>query len=270
MDYSQFAIFSDLDGTLFNEQSKISPENRAALEQFMAQGGLFGLCTGRSPSNAATMLDGLQVNTWSVMLGGAEAYHFPSHNVAFPKTLTRIRMAVFLWEVLELLPQIDVLVYTESRLFFLSDPEKVDPAFWDSHQPASFVSLSEALYFPWLKVLFRAPREVLQVLEEGAARRGIFEICSRVYTREDYLEFLPVGVHKGMCLRNLRTLEELKDRKFVVVGDGLNDLEALGEADIAVAVENALPIVKYRAGYMTASNENHALARLIYDILPTL
>ena len=270
MDYSQFAIFSDLDGTLFNDRSKVSPENRAALEHFMAQGGLFGLCTGRSPSNAALMLEGLEVNTWSVMLGGAEAYHFPTHNVAFPKTLTRIRMAVFLREVLELLPEIDVLVYTESRLFFLSRPGTIDPDFRDSHQPASFVSLSEALYFPWLKVLFRAPRQTLQVLEAGAARRGIFEICTRVYTREDYLEFLPVGVHKGMCLRNLRTLDELKERKFVVVGDGLNDLEALGEADVAVAVGNALPIVKHRAGYLTTTNEGHALAHLIYEILPTL
>ncbi len=270
MDYSQFAIFSDLDGTLFNAQSRVSAENRAALEHFMTQGGLFGLCTGRSPSNAALMLEGLEANTWSVMLGGAEAYHFPTHNVAFPKTLTRIRMAVFLREVLQRLPEIDVLVYTESRLFFLSDAKTIDPDFRDSHQPAAFVSLSEALYFPWLKVLFRAPREVLQVLEAGAARRGIFEICTRVYTREDYLEFLPVGVHKGMCLRNLRTLEELKERKFIVVGDGVNDLEALGEADVAVAVGNALPIVKHRASHISATNEGHALAHLIYEILPTL
>lgn len=270
MDYSQFAIFSDLDGTLFNSKRVVSPENRAALEHFMAQGGLFGLCTGRSPSNAAFMLEGLSANTWSVMLGGAEAYHFPSQNVAFPKTLTRIRMAVFLREVLERLPEIDVLVYTESRLFILSRPGTVDPDFRDSHQPSAFVSLSEALSFPWLKVLFRAPRQTLQILEAGAARRGIFEICTRIYTREDYLEFLPVGVHKGMCLRNLRTLEELKNRKFVVVGDGLNDLEALGEADFAIAPENAIPIIKHRANYITTDNDSHALSHLIYEILPAL
>lgn len=270
MDFSQIALFSDLDGTLFNSQRKVSRENRDALEYFMAQGGLFGLATGRSPSNAAFMLEGLTVNTWSVMLGGAEAYHFARNNVAFPKTLTRIRMAVFLREVLERLPQIDVLVYTESRLFFLSDPKTIDPDFRDSHQPAAFVSLSEALSFPWLKVLFRAPREILQTLESGAARRGIFEICTRVYTRADYLEFLPVGVHKGTCLRNLRTMDELAERKFVVVGDGLNDLEILGEADIAVAVENALPVVKHRADFVTVSNDENALSHLIYEILPKL
>lgn len=236
----------------------------------MSRGGLFGISTGRSPSNVTAMLKGLHVNTWSVVLNGAEAYDFENRVVAFPKTMTRIRMAVFLQEVLDRLPEVDVMVCTESRLFLLSPKQQVDLDFWDSHQPAAPVTMTQALSFPWLKILFRAPAAVLKVLEGGAARRGIFDICTPVYTRADYLELLPVGANKGTCLRNLRTMEELEGRTFVAAGDWTNDLELLQEADVPVAVENALPEVKALAKLHTVSNDEHALAHLIYHILPKL
>lgn len=270
MDYSTIALFSDLDGTLLNTQRRISTENRDALRFFMAQGGLFGISTGRAPTNALDLVNNLETNSWSVVLNGAEAYHFPSRTVAFPKTLTRIRMAVFLQEVLEKLPEVMILVCSESRMFFLSDRERMNRDFMDTHQPARFVTMTEALAVPWLKIMFCAPKPILRKLEQGAARRGILEISTRVYTGPEYLELLPVGANKGVCLRNLRTMEVLRRRKFIAIGDWLNDLELLGEADMAVAVDNALPEVKYRADIVTRSNDEHALAHLIYDILPNL
>ena len=270
MDYSGIALFSDLDGTLFNSNRQVSPENRRALERFIAGGGLFGISTGRSPSNASRLMPGVPINTWSVVLNGAEAYQFSTGTVAFPQTLTHLRMAVFVKEVLERLPDVNVLLCSESRLLFLSHQDRVDKRFWDSHQPARFCSLGEALSYPWLKVMFCAPREVLERLERCAEARGIFDICDRVYTNINYLEFLPVGANKGVCLHKLRNMEELLGRKFVAVGDWTNDLELLQEADVAVAVENALPEVKSLADYITCSHDDHAIAYLIDRILPAL
>ena len=69
---------------------------------------------------------------------------------------------------------------------------------------------------------------------------SILEVMDRVYTSPTYLEFLPRGVHKGRCLRDLRCLDVLRGRRMVAVGDYTNDLELLAEADISVAVANAL------------------------------
>lgn len=270
MDYSSIALFSDLDGTLFDSGLRVSPENREALARFIRGGGRFGISTGRSPSNSALLLPEVPVNTWSVVLNGAEAYQFSTGTVAFPRSLTHLRLSVFLREVLARLPEVTVLLCTESRLLFLTPRERIDRAFLESHQPASFVTLEQAMHFPWLKILFRAPREVLRKLEQGAARRGVFEICYRIYTNVDYLEFLPIGANKGACLHKLRNFGDLSDRTFVAVGDWTNDLELLGEADVAVAVENALPEVKYRADILAPSNDDHAIAYLINRILPEL
>lgn len=270
MDYTGFALFSDLDGTLFDAQRQVSRENRQALERFTAGGGLFGISTGRSPMNALGFLPKVPINSWSVVLNGAEAYNFQTCTVAFPRVLPQLRLAAFLQLVLERLPQVDVLLCSESRLFFLSPRETVDGDLFISHQPCVFTTLKIALGYPWLKVVFCASRPVLETLRTEAEQRGIFELIDSVYSSPRLLEFLPRGVHKGRCLRDLRCLDVLRDKKMIAVGDYTNDLELLAEADVAVAVENALPEVKAAADFITAPNQDHAIAYLIDHILPRL
>ena len=77
-------------------------------------------------------------------------------------------------------------------------------------------------------------------------------------------------MHKGRCLRDLRCLDVLQNRCMVAVGDYTNDLELLREADVSVAVANALPEVRAVADYHTVSNDQSAIAHLIYEILPTI
>ena len=48
MKCSDAALFSDLDGTLFNCRGEVSINNRNAIEDFIAHGGMFGIATGRA------------------------------------------------------------------------------------------------------------------------------------------------------------------------------------------------------------------------------
>lgn len=270
MDYRKLALFTDLDGTLFDSNCCVSPETRSALTRFQEGGGLFAISTGRAPLNALDLLPGITTNTWSVVLNGAEAYQFSNGCVAFPHVISKISIAPFLSWVLEKIPEINVVLYTEGSLFFLTPMEQADAHFVRTHQPAVFGSMDETMVHPWLKLLLYAPRPVLEKLEDVAQQWGIFEVVDRVYTSPNFLEFLPKNVHKGRCLRDLRSLEELQDRTIVAVGDWSNDLELLEEADIPVAVGNALPEVKAKAKIILPSNDEHPIAHLINNVFPTL
>ena len=76
MKYENTAILTDLDGTLFNSQGLVSDEDRAAIAEYIAQGGIFGVATGREPHNARLHLPELPMNAPSIVLNGAAVYDF--------------------------------------------------------------------------------------------------------------------------------------------------------------------------------------------------
>ena len=105
MNYRSIALFTDLDGTLFNSRREVSPENKMAIDRFIAEGGSFGISTGRAPENARRLLPGIHINSWSVVLNGAEAYHFSEGKTAFPCCLPQQQMELLIRWTFEMLPR---------------------------------------------------------------------------------------------------------------------------------------------------------------------
>ena len=58
MKCSDAALLSDLDGTLFNCRGEVSINNRNAIEDFIAQGGMFGIATGRASQTSPLKKEG--------------------------------------------------------------------------------------------------------------------------------------------------------------------------------------------------------------------
>lgn len=55
--------------------------------------------------------------------------------------------------------------------------------------------------------------------------------------------------------------------RVVAIGDCDNDLELLEEAKVGIAVENAFPSLKAKADLVTVSNKEHAVARVIEELM---
>ena len=69
-------LLSDMDGTLLNGSSTVSPENLSALRYFMAEGGRFSVATGRSKPGMEHFLESLPINAPAVIYNGAVVYDF--------------------------------------------------------------------------------------------------------------------------------------------------------------------------------------------------
>ncbi|HAQ55147.1 MAG TPA: haloacid dehalogenase, partial [Anaerovibrio sp.] len=79
--YTGKMIISDLDGTLIPRGGVISPENKAAIEEFVKGGGSFAIATGRTPEAAAGYVKGLPINAPSVFFNGAMLYDWEQKKV---------------------------------------------------------------------------------------------------------------------------------------------------------------------------------------------
>ncbi|MCR4935622.1 MAG: Cof-type HAD-IIB family hydrolase [Oscillospiraceae bacterium] len=269
-------LFSDLDGTLFNSRNRISPENLAAIHAYIEAGGRFAVATGRAPQNALGFLHGLRQNAPAIVLNGAGAYDFRRGRYLFCAHMDRQSLDPLLRGLLAEIPGLEVQVYTEEEILYCLPEERCQPTLLRLHRPCRFVDFSDTLGLPVVKcLLYVAPeRDAALGRALGAAAPGRFALAPaeiRVAGEElHFYEIMPLGVSKAHALHRLRQTPELAGRTVFAAGDNWNDLELLRAADVAVTPANAVPEAKAISRFTTVSNEQHAIAALLGEILPSL
>lgn len=86
----------------------------------------------------------------------------------------------------------------------------------------------------------------------------------------EWIDCVMPGVNKGTALRKLQKQYGITKEETMVFGDNINDLEMLGEATYSFAVENAREEVKEKANYITDSNRNHGVLKVLKQVLATI
>ena len=77
---------------------------------------------------------------------------------------------------------------------------------------------------------------------------------------------MPKGVNKGLALTKLTEYLRLDQEKTIAIGDYNNDIGMFRAAGLGIAVSNACKAALDAADIVTVSNEEHAIAHIIYDI----
>ena len=93
MAYPYRLLAIDLDGTLLDSASRLSPANRAAVVRAIESGLEVVVCTGRGLAECRHVLDDLSMAGAAVVAGGAMTVELPSgatlHRSAMPADLVR-------------------------------------------------------------------------------------------------------------------------------------------------------------------------------------
>lgn len=270
------AIFTDLDGTLFGPDGLVSPENRAAIEAYIAEGGRFAVATGREPANALRFLGDLPMNAPSVVLNGAAVYDYAAGEYLYTVFLDKGRVEPALRALLDGLPLPELQAYTRRGICYCTPEAMAQPQLLRLHKPCVFTTLDELADEPFFKCFLYAPperdaalTEALLALEAaGAARHvpGTTDVGGRI----TYHELLPMEASKGEALRFLRSHPALRGRTIIAAGDYWNDYELLREADISVAPANSIPEIRAMCDHTAAANHDHTIRDVIRRIIPAL
>ena len=89
-----------------------------------------------------------------------------------------------------------------------------------------------------------------------------------IYLSEPFfLEIMPQNIDKAHSLQKLLSSIGLTADSMICCGDGFNDISMIEYAGLGVAMENAQPIVKESADFITKSNDEDGILHVINTFL---
>ncbi len=258
-------LCTDLDGTLLREDKSVSKENLEAITYFQREGGLFTFVTGRMPFCVEDILQQVQPNCPFGCINGGGI--FDHRKGCYEWNVTMPGEALDMVEHAEkALPEIGFQVNTFDKIYFCKENTAMEDFRAITGMP-NITCHYRDIKEPLAKVVFGDRNEAnINRLQELLAAHPLAGQFDFIRSEKRLYEILPKGISKGTVLLKLAEILYIDRSKTIAVGDYNNDIAMLQAAGAGFAVANARPEVKKAADYITVSNEEHAIARIIRDL----
>ena len=263
--FDGFLICTDLDGTLLKNDKTISEKNLEAIEYFKKEGGYFTFVTGRMPFFVSYPLEKIKPNAPVGCVNGAGLYSFHENRYIWTADMPL--------EVLDLVERIDnefpdvgIQVNTYQRTYFCKENQTMEN-FRKLTGLENLVCHYRRVQEPIAKILFGSESdETIRQMERVLKAHPSADKFSFVRSEKTLYEILPKDVNKGTSISKLCEFLNVKEENSVAIGDYNNDIPMFYAAGVGVAVSNACKEALEAADFITVSNEENAIAKVIGDL----
>ncbi len=257
-------LATDLDGTLLRNDKSLSEENRKAIEYFKCEGGHFTFITGRAPIAITPLCRIISPNAPIGCMNGAGIYDYTKGELMWSVTISDSVKELIEFVDREF-PHTGIEVITRTQIIFCKKNAFTDKHTKDEDLP-DIVDDYHTVKDPIIKVLFADNQETLDMLSKEILSHPRIKEVSPIRSDKTYYELLPLGLSKATIIEKLPELIDCDITKTIAVGDNDNDAQMLKAADVGYAVSNASAAAKACADIITVSNEEDAIAKIIYSI----
>lgn len=259
-----------MDGTLLNSNGLVSERNKRALKELQAKKIHVAIATGRIYTSAKVYAKHLDIVTPIIACNGAIIKNLHDDNIMYENHI----------ETEDCFKVFDLC--KENSLYFHFYTE-------NTFYTESF-EYSSLKYLEWNKTMneeeqiqiriIEDPYEIISRFDERVYKiqinsddldllEKIRKTLEKIETLEiskswyNNVEIMRKGVSKGTAVMHLAKLLGVKQEEVVCFGDNENDISMLIYAGLGVAMGNAEELVKNRADYVTASNDECGVAMAI-------
>lgn len=255
-------VACDMDGTLLNDEFRLSPLTKEVVGRVVARGIRFVLVSGRMRATLMPFHEELGLDTPAVCYNGAMIWDPIARRVVSHTPISD--------EVAQ-----EVLDFSESEGLHVQ-------YFWNDQffatERTSWMELYESRtrlrgeIVPSLRAFGkeRLPTKIQLITEPERVRRLVVELserfAGRLYvtsTLPEYVEMMNPSVSKGEGLRAVGNLLGIAPSRMLVFGDAPNDETMFSLAGYSVAMGNARPEVREKAHFVAKSNEEDGVAHAL-------
>jgi Cof subfamily protein (haloacid dehalogenase superfamily) len=273
MEYKLICI--DMDGTLLNSRKQISSATRAILLKAHQRGVHVVISTGRTYADALYYANMVGIRSPIIAANGAYIHDQEQHQLIYQSLLSE-KLAL---KILDICNQYHVApsFHTPEKEYYgniflillwylLRFKNKIQSN--DNGVKRKYVMNK----MQWRKVITKEQSQILKCIIIDLSQKKINQIrqaLAKVPELEvassgsNNIELNCKGISKGKGVEILAKYYNLKKGEIIAIGDGENDLSMIEYAGLGVAMGNASDVVKQKADYITDTNDNDGVAKVI-------
>lgn len=264
-------LFTDLDGTLLNKESKISARTKVFLDEFINAGNKLVLSSGRPLDSIIEVKESSGLNYSGVIIiasNGTQIYDCDSKTSILEKRMPLSFVSHLQAEAAK--HRLHIHTYTDDAIVCDSEDEEILYYRRRIHLPLiiadDYASYLTEGPFKMLAIDLKNHERLTDFCESiaGWAEDKIRYIFSSNY----YLELFVKDAGKGNAVRYIYEHFGVSRNDTYAAGDAENDISMLEAAGCGIAMQNAADIVKKAADVITPKdNDNDGLAEFMRSIL---
>ena len=264
-------LFTDLDGTLLNDQKQISAGNLAAIHMALEHGHKIVISTGRALASAkkqAETLGLIMPGCYIIAFNGACIYDIHEKKVIFSETIP----LDYVYHLFEEAHKLNIHIQTYDDTQVLTESEN-DDLFRYCHNTGMeykvISSVRSELIFPPYKVLvidYQHHEPLVQFQEQ--IRTWAEGKIDFYFSCNELLEIVAPDISKGNAIIRLCEQLQIPLEATISAGDADNDISMLQTTHTSVVMKNADPHMHAYATYITEQDNNHdGVAEAIYKFM---
>ena len=262
-------IALDMDGTVLKNDKTISVKTIEAIKAATLKGLHVVLCTGRPLNRIKKYLNDLNLlndKNHVICLNGALVQDTTNNVISsFNLTHEDFNLLCDLSDKLnvhiqgispdaDITHNRDVSKYTVRHSLFNDMKLKIV----DKYNLPENIIINKVMFIDDKNIIDRVIKELPE---------WVYERFTVVRSSDVFLEILNKKASKGLAVSLLSDHLGLKQSEVICVGDAENDISMIKYAGLGVAMENAFPEVKEVADFITSSNEEDGVAKVIEEFM---
>ncbi|MCV7191787.1 HAD family hydrolase [Mycolicibacterium brumae] len=260
-------IATDVDGTLLDDDERVTARTREAVAAARDAGVRFVLATGRPPRWIAPVVDGLGFAPIAVCANGAVIYDPDQDRVLSVRTLSAEKLTELAGIVASVIPGAGLAVERiGASAHDVATPQFVSSPGYEHawlNPDNTEVSVADLLSAPAIKLLIRdagaTSADMARALAPHLAGHGDLTYS----TNNGLVEVVPLGVTKATGVAEVAAPYGVGVGEILAFGDMPNDVPMLSWSGHGVAMGNAHPEAKAAADEVTTRNTDDGLARVL-------
>jgi Cof subfamily protein (haloacid dehalogenase superfamily) len=252
-------IALDVDGTLLNDEYKITENTKHAVQQAHAAGAQIVLCTGRGPQNTIPLLTELGLEGIVVTHNGAATVQSKDHSVIHQVTFRSEEIKPFIEYCRKYHAHLAVCSPFE---IYVEELDEASRAMYAKHMLEPIVAKDTTrLDIAMVKLSAYSEQTAMDRIE--AEWRSMGSSLSIIRSGHRFIDIMHKEASKGHALRRLAEDAGIKQEEIMAIGNYYNDSEMIAYAGLGIAMQNSPEPVKLQANAVTGSNNEDGVYQAI-------